>query len=274
MDLGGEAAVEGLVSGELDAACFVATQEAWYVRRLLTTPGVEPMSFDRADAYMRRYRFLSRVVLPRGVVDLEHDLPPADVPLIAMVANIAARQTLHPALVGVLLAAATEVHGGGDILAVPGKFPSTYNVILPLNKEALRYLKKGPPLLQRYLPFWIAIGIDRLVVLLIPFATLLYPLFKIVPPTYRWRVRSRIYRHYRNLLAVDTRLKSDPSPEDLEKYAAHLESMESELTSLIVPPAYADLLYHLEIHLKVVQQRVESARVGVLQNVELGEGGE
>jgi len=35
--------------------------------------------------------------------------------------------------------------------------------------------------------------------------TLLLPLGKIMPPTYRWRVRKKIYRWYRELQALDSR---------------------------------------------------------------------
>ena len=259
VEIGGDAAVQSLIDGEVDAACFVATHQAQYVRRLLKTSNLQLMPFVRADAYVRRFRFLSRVVLPRGVTDLENDLPPVDVPLIAMVANIAARDTLHPALVGQLLQAAEEVHGGGDVIAPPGRFPSTYNVVLPMNQEARRYLKKGPPLLRRYLPFWIAIGIDRLVVLLIPFLTLLYPLFKIVPPTYRWRVRSRIYRHYRDLIGVEARLHDNPLPEVLAKCRTRLDAIDDELAHLSVPAAHAEVLYHLRLHLRFERERLEEA---------------
>jgi hypothetical protein len=48
--------------------------------------------------------------------------------------------------------------------------------------------------LQKYLPFWIASVVDRGKILLLPALTLLLPLFRVAPPLYRWRIRSRIYR--------------------------------------------------------------------------------
>jgi len=257
VEIGGSAAAEALLSGEVDVACFVATSDAPYISRLLDDEGVNIMPFVRGEAYTRRFHFLSTVVLPRGVVDFTRDLPPEDVPLIAAVANIGIRDTLHPALIGLLLEAAEEVHGGGGIFASPGQFPSEYNVVLPMNKDARRYLEKGPPFFQRYLPFWLAIAIDRLVVLLIPLVTLLYPLFKIVPPTYRWRVRSRIFRYYRALLGVEATLHDNPTPAEIERCRGHLADIEERLGNVSVPLAYADMLYRLRLHLQFVRERLE-----------------
>jgi hypothetical protein len=260
VEIGGDEAVAALMDGEVDAACFVATVEAPYITTLLNVPGIRLLPFERAEAYRRRYRFLARVVLPRGAVDLERDLPREDVQLLAMVANLGARETLHPALGGLLIAAAEEVNGPGDLLAAPGQFPSTEGVVLPMNKDTRRYLEKGPPFLQRYLPFWAATAIDRMVVLLIPLITVLYPLFKIVPPTFRWRVRSKIYRHYRELVAVEAAVRDDPSPEVIEASRGRLEAIDAALAALSVPNSYADLLYNLRLHVKLVRERLEAGR--------------
>lgn len=257
VEIGGSAAAEALLAGEVDIACFVARYDASYISRLLKNEGVQLMPFVRGEAYKRRFRFVSTVVLPRGVADFKRDLPAEDVPLIAAVANIGIRNTLHPALIGLLLEAAEEVHGGGGVFASPGQFPSEYNVVLPTNKDARRYLEKGPPFLHRYLPFWLAIAIDRLVVLLIPLVTLLYPLFKIVPPTYRWRVRWRIVRYYRALLGVEARLHDNPTPTEIERCRGHLDDIEERLGNVSVPLAYADMLYRLRLHLQFVRERLE-----------------
>jgi hypothetical protein len=150
------------------------------------------------------------------------------------------------------------------MFAEPRQFPSLENVALPMNTDAKRYLLKGPPLLQRFLPFWLAIAIDRLVVLLIPLVTLLFPLFKILPPAYRWRVRSRIFRYYRELLAVEAELHSQPAADDLNRCAERLQVLESKIDEVTVPPSYADNLYNLRLHLKLVNERLEQARAEAL----------
>lgn len=256
VEIGGDDAVDALFGGEVDAACFVATPEAPYLKRLRDAPGIQAMPMVRADAYTRKFRFLARVVLPRGANDLEHDLPPEDIPLIAMVANLGARDTLHPALGGLLIAAAQEVNGPGDVFAAPGQFPSTEGVVLPMNKDARRYLEKGPPLLQRYLPFWAAIALDRMAVLLIPLVTILYPLFKIVPAAYQWRVRSKVYRYYRELVALEAQIRSNPDSDTIKRGRERLAAIDREVSDLSVPASYSDHVYDLRLHLGLVRERI------------------
>ena len=162
------AAGEALLRGELDAVFLIASAESPSVQRLLRNPGVTLMDFERAEAYTRRHRYLSSVNLPRGVIDLDLDLPPADVELLAVSANLVVRRDLHPALIDLLLQTADQVHAGGGLFEEPGEFPSPRYLDFPLHKEAKRYYKSGPPFLQRYLPFWAASLLDRLKVMLLP----------------------------------------------------------------------------------------------------------
>ncbi len=258
--LGGQKAANALLSGDVDGAIFVASLRAPIVQKLLTAPDLRLMSFERAEAYTRRHRYLSSVPLPQGVVDLEKNIPPVDTILIAPTANLVVRKDFHPALADLLLQAATEIHGSGDVFERGGEFPSAKYLEFPLSKEAERYYKHGPSFLQRYLPFWAATLVQRMVVMLIPLVALLFPLFKIVPPTYRWRVRSRIYRWYKDVKAVDMGFEGDWSPERLSVYLTELDRIEDEVNKIPTPLAYADKLYDLRMHINLVRERLTGAR--------------
>jgi hypothetical protein len=213
----------------VDAAFFVASPKSSFVRSLLATEGLSLLSMERADAYTRVHRFLSKVTLPEGVVDFRENIPNKDVHLLAASATLVIREDFHPALVDLILQAASEVHGKGGIFESSYQFPSAQFVDFPIQKEALRYFKSGPPFLQKYLPFWAASLIDRLKVMLLPLLTLLIPLFKVVPPTYRWRVLSRITHWYRELGSGPAVENKDP--EKLVEYLAELERIDREVAS-------------------------------------------
>ena len=119
---------------------------------------------------------------------------------------------------------------------------------------------KRPPLAAAVFTFWIAVSVDRLLIMLIPLATLLIPLFKIAPPTYRWRIRKRIYSHYSNLLEVETALLDNSSMAVLDRCTRKIEKIEQDLAEVNVPLSYADQLYHLRMHVRFVKQRVDLAR--------------
>ena len=260
LPLGGQQAADALSRGEVDAAFFVASPKAPVVRALLRAEGIVPMSFARAEAYTRVHGFLSRVTLPEGAIDFAANIPARDIALLAPTANLVARAELHPALTALLLQTATEINGAGGLFEKPGQFPAPLYLDFPLDEAARRYFKDGPPFLQRYLPFWAANLIDRLKIMLLPLVTLLFPLFKIVPPTYRWRVRSRIYRWYRELQAVEGRLRAAASKQELGELRAELERIDDEVARVSVPLSYADALYHLRQHIRFVRDKLDSDR--------------
>ena len=194
-----------LEAGTLDAAFFVSSPQGEIVRNLLHSGKTEPVNFERAEAYARRYSFLTSLLLPEGSEDLASNLPDRDLHLLAVTASLVNREELHPAVIGLLMQVLEEVHGKGGWFEAPGEFPTPDYLSFSLSPQAARYYKNGPPFLQRYLPFWAASFLDRMKIMILPLLGLMLPMFKIVPPLYRWRMRSRIYRWYEQLEAVDTR---------------------------------------------------------------------
>ena len=254
-------AARRLVDGSLDAAFIMASPQSDTVRGLLHHSGVHPVSFDRAAAYARRYGWLRELVLPEGAEDLALNLPRQDLRLLATTANLLSRDTLHPAIVSLLMQVLKEVHGRGGWFESPGEFPSSRYLPLPLDEQAKRYFEHGPPFLQRYLPFWAATFIDRTKIMLLPLLGLLIPLFKVAPPLYRWRMRARIYRWYDQLEEVDRRAASQPPP-DAEVLLATLRRLEEEVRDVKVPLAFSDQLYHLRLHIDFVRREVRRRLVG------------
>ncbi|MBK6676838.1 MAG: hypothetical protein IPG52_08400 [Rhodocyclaceae bacterium] len=212
VDKGGLGLVEMFGKGDIDAAFVVGPTQSATVWSLLYTEGVGLMSLAQADAYTRQLPYLSKIVLPRGAVDLGRDLPNADVTLVASMATLLVREGTHPALVDLLMQAAGEAHGGPGVFQKPGEFPHTAADTFAQSREAERYYKSGKPFLQRYLPFWAATLIDRLVVMVIPVLALLVPIVKFAPALYGWRVRSRIYRRYGELKFLEAEVEDNPTP--------------------------------------------------------------
>ncbi|MDB5746867.1 MAG: C4-dicarboxylate transporter substrate-binding protein, partial [Massilia sp.] len=182
---------------------FSSAPEAQLIQMLLQTPGIRLFNFTQAEAYTRRLPFLTHVTLPRGIVDLGRDIPAQDYHLIAPTATLVSRADLHPALVSLFVKAASEIHGGAGWFQQQGQFPSPKYTEIPVSNEAAKYYRDGPPFLQRYMRFWVANLFERLWVVVVALAALVIPLSKIVPPLYVWRVRSRVYRWYGELRAVE-----------------------------------------------------------------------
>ena len=217
------------------------------------------LSLERAEAYTRRFPSLTKLNLPRGVFDFINNVPARDVTLVSPTANLLAKDNLHPALAFLLMRAASEIHSGCALLNKAGAFPAPLDAEFPLCEEAKRYYKTGPPFLQRYLPYWAAVLVDRLWITLLPALALLVPLMRIVPPVYRWRMRSRIYRKYALLKEVELELDENPTPEKLKNLLQRLDQLERAVNRIYTPLAYSDHLYIFRQHVNLVRQKVARA---------------
>lgn len=253
-------AADALRKGELDAAFFVAAFEAEYIQELLGDPRVKLLGFDQQEAYRRRFRFLAPVSLPTGVVDLAKDVPPRDVPLLAPTAMLVVRGDFHPALESVLLAAASRIHGGGDVLNEPREFPSDRYCDLRVSEDARRFYRSGQPFLQRVLPFWLASMADRAKLMVIPLVMLMMPLLRAAPPLIRWRTRRKIYRWYGVLREIDQKLAAGLAGVDLDREVARLRSIEHKVVWVDVPLSYMEEFYQLRTHLTMMMQRLFELR--------------
>ncbi len=246
-------AVIDLLEGRLDAVMLASAPESLMVQMLLQTPGVELFDFAQADAYTRRFGFLSAVMLPRGVVDLARDLPAADVRMVAPTATLVARESLHPALAQLFVQAAQQVHGEPGWFQRKGDFPNARDVEREITPEAQRFYRGGVPLLQRYLPFWMANLIDRMWVALLSIVAVLIPLTRVVPPLVEMRIRSRVFRWYGKLRTIEAEAATRPAPELL----AELDEIETRVAQVRVPLSYADELYALKSHVQFVRRRLQ-----------------
>lgn len=256
LPLSGNAAADALLAGEVDAAAFSASIEASYVDRLLKSSEVRLLRFDRAPALARRHEALSDIVLLRGVVDIGQDVPAADIPLVAPVAQLVVRKDLHPAIEALLIDAATAIHSQGTLLAPAGQYPDPDLIDLPISDQARRYYQNGPSFLRRYFSFDVANFLERAWVLAIPLLTLLFPLVRVAPPIYRWRVRRKIYVWYEDLRTLEERGRSTDDTDERDKVLEELETLQAEIGAVEVPLSYTDDLYRLRSHVEFVKQLV------------------
>jgi TRAP transporter TAXI family solute receptor len=250
-------AMASLSQNTIDAAFFVAAPIAPLIRSLLEERSIQLLNFDRAPAYGRLFPFLTPVTLSEGVMNLEQNIPPHDTTLIAVSANLAARRDLNASLIPALLDAITRVHRAGGVLEQKRQFPSIDLSDLPLNEDARRYITNGPSFLFRWLPYGTAVLMDRLKILVLPFLALLIPLFRIAPPLYRWRVRSKIYRWYTTVREIDSMIQKEPIIGGAASVINRLKELEREVTSVSVPLSYTGELYHLRVHISLLQEKLE-----------------
>ena len=254
-----QAAAEKLIAGDIDAAFIVTTWDSPVVQRLISAQGIGLASVPRADAYIAHYPFLNKLVLPAGVSDILNNRPPTDVVMLAPKGSLGVRADLHPAIQHLLLSAAVQIHSPPGIFQKAGQFPAAELIDLPLSDEAQRFYKSGRPFLQNHLPFWLATLVERLLVVFLPVAVLLYPMFKLLPQMYDWIMQSRIMRLYDEMRSIEGEMESEGQGYDADTINSKLEELGNRANRLSLPTSYASSLYTLRSHIDLVRSRLASS---------------
>ncbi len=235
--------IDAFSSSKADAGFLVLGAEAKTVQRLLRLPDTKLMNIAQAEALIQRYPYLTLVTLRQGVVDFSQNIPPADTSLVATKATLLVRDDLHPALSSVLAQAILEVQGkpaltatGESKLFSLGAEALADDPEFPMEDEARRIYKSGPTLYQRKLPFWLATLIERAYILILPLVGVIFPLFRIVPWIYNWRMKQRILRWYSKLKLLERDVsKASASSDFITRKEQELAKIEESVWHLSVP---------------------------------------
>jgi TRAP transporter TAXI family solute receptor len=261
--MGAIESLRALQLGEIDFAVLVGPVQAPAIWQALHDPELRVASIVRADADVRRFPYISKLRLPQGAVELAQDIPSADVTLIGTKAMLVARPDFPPALINLLLDAAHEIHGGQGYFEAANEFPGTARLDLDVSMAAERHKQFGPNLLHRYMPFWAATLIERLIILVVPLLVVVVPLMTYLPQLLRWRVRSRIFRLYGELKLLERDVYSRKGSLPIERWLQDLDRIEHSAQAIKTPIRFASEAYTLREHIRLVRRAVQ-AKVGVV----------
>jgi hypothetical protein len=257
VDLDGAAAASALTQGDVDAIFLMGdSASVEVIRSLLRRKDIHLYDVIQADGYIRRITYLSKLSLPRGSMDFGNDLPEHDISLIGPTVELLARSDLHPALSDLLLETAKKVNGKAGLFRRQDEFPNPVEHIFPVSEDAQRFFISGKKFFYRYLPFWIASLVNRVVVVFVPVALVLIPAFKMIPFLYRWRIQMLIFKWYRSLLALEKEVQRADAQTHAEKYLARLDQIENAVNKMKVPAFFADQFYNLRGHISFVRAHI------------------
>ncbi len=256
--LEGEEARAALLHRQVDAIFLTGDSASpATIREMLHTEGIRLFDFPQAEAYVRRFSYLSRLTIPAGAFDLGENLPPADISLLAPTVELVAHSNLHPALCDLLIEAATQVHGHASLLQQAGQFPNPSIHSFPISAEAARYYKSGDrSFIYRYLPFWMASLLSRLLIVIVPLLVVIVPSLRYVPLLYRWRIDSRIHRRYGELMELERQALGPLTEQNRTALLQELEAIEKTVISRKMPGSHAEQVYVLREHIDFVRKKL------------------
>jgi len=260
LDDEGEKAAANLLEGKADAIFLAAdSASSQTMRSLLRTPGIGLVNFTQADAYVRRIGYLNKLTMPKGAMEFGKNIPGQDVTLVSPTVELIARDNLHPALSDLLLEAAVEIHGRAALFQNRGDFPVSLENEYKISDDAKRFYKSGKGFFYRYLPFWLASLVNRVLVVFVPLIIILIPGMKSIPAILRWRMQLRINRWYRLLLMVEQESLKFGKSGNVNALVGRINEIEADVNRMKVPASYGEQFYGLRMHIHFVRSKIEEA---------------
>ena len=102
--------------------------------------------------------------------------------------------------------------------------------------------------------------VERVLVVFIPLAVLLYPMVKLLPRMYDWLMQSRILRLYDEMRSIEREIETEGQAHNLDAISAKLDRLNQRANRLRLPTTYASTLYTLRSHLDLVRARLVSSQ--------------
>jgi TRAP-type uncharacterized transport system substrate-binding protein len=251
----GQAAVQALAVGGVDAVFIAGAPDTPNIQTLLRDPAVRVMNFPRADALSRIFPYLVHLTLPAGAVDFAKNIPPADLNLIGTTNAVLVRDDLHPQIVYLLTQALMQIHNDASLLRTAGEFPTQRDPEYLMADAARDLYRNGPTFLNRYLPFWAANYIRRVAAMLVASIAVILPAFGYTPRLYAWFREQRLRTLYRRLRVIEHTLEQEPFSGDVEVLQQELD--EIDRATRILPMGDSDLFFMFRQHLELTRSRLQ-----------------
>ena len=124
----------------------------------------------------------------------------------------------------------------------------------------------GPSFMQRHLPLWISIHVQRAIAVLVTGLAIGLPLLHFLPQTYNWMIRRRLFYWYAELRALESSFEAITSHKQLLDKQAEIERIEHDLSKIRFPLTFSDQVYNLRHHIDLVRRKIAS-RLGSLGRV-------
>ena len=257
----GLAAVKALDDSKVDVVWIIGSPDATAVKSLLGIPKVRLLGFPMAEAFARIYPDLVRLLLPKGVVDIDRAIPSEDVPLIGTTSKVLVRSDLHPEIVQLLL----QTMGRRIVdenFQRSGEFPNGTDAEYPVAATAIDFYKKRP--------FVHAAAFASMA--LRPYSTsdrcagdrhrnrpAAIPLST---PALQMEHAPASALLVGQLKALEASFDASPSDKYLAEMQAAIERIEDAVSHIRFPLTFTDQLYNLRSHIDIVRRKI-TARANV-----------
>jgi len=253
IQLNNDEAFAALKLGEIDALMIVLGPEAELSQKIINDPSIALMSIEQAYGYPGRLSYVKPLVIMPGVLSIAKGLPSSPKLTIAPVAELVAKKDLNPATTYLLMKISKKYFSKPGMLKAENEFPANAGLSFSLNEDAENYLKSGPSFLFQYLPFWVAVWVERMLKLSVPLLAILIPFFNFIPSISEYRKKLRFANIYRDLKMIEQGMSDH---QDQLKLSNQLIDIDQRAKELKVSDFHTKDIYDLRMHIEAVRARL------------------
>lgn len=230
LTLANEEAYQKLMAGEIDAVFLVGPLASPAVQKLLNTKNIKLYNFELADAYIKIFPVLEKVVIPQGALNIEQMKPDHDITLLAATLELVVDKTLHPAYQWAFLLATQQFHSKTEGFFTPPKyFPRETKGNVALSPIAIDYFNHGTPHLFSYFPIWIAASINQFWVYIVAAILVGYPILSRIGDIRESHTKWVLLVLFMKLRRLEEKMVKAQTLSQLEEYKAILDRLESDI---------------------------------------------
>ncbi len=263
LELNTDQSLAKLQAGEIDAMFISVNNRAQIMQKIFADPQLKIMSFSKAYGYPPRIKGLSVLHVKRATLDVYNDSPSKDILMLSSTAELVSRKDLHPAITSLVMDLSIDLLAQADILNAEKDFPSPNHLSFDANEDAQKILRDGPGFLHRYLPFWVAVWIDRLFRVAIPLAAILIPLFNFIPSILQYRIKYKFAMIYKELRTIESQVNEGGY--DKSHLNTNLQDLLDRSMALKVSQFNTKDVYDLLAHIGDVQRRVHEMKKNLIE---------
>lgn len=223
-------AYQKLMKGEIDAAFLVGPIASPAVQKYLNASQLRLYNFELADAYIKVFPLLEKVVIPQGALNIEQMKPDHDITLLAATLELVIDKTLHPAYQWAFLLATQQFHSKTEGFFTPTKyFPRESKSNVNLSPIAVDYFNHGTPHLFSYFPLWIAASINQFWVYIVAAILVGYPVLSRIGNVRESHTKWVLTVLFMRLRRLEEKMVKAVSITQLDEYKLVLDQLEEDI---------------------------------------------
>lgn len=251
--LNGDDSYQALDNGEIDGFFINAGPDAQIMQKIFQHPKMQLMSFSRAYGYPPKIPGLEVLQIHRSTFDIPTDTPNRDITVISPTTEIVAKKNIHPALVSLLMDITSELMSGPTVLNAEKTFPNNSHASFEVNEDADKYIRNGPSFLHRYLPFWAAVWVDRILRIGLPLLALLLPAFNFLPTVLNYHKNLKLSVIYTELKNIERDMELQ---RNLDQLKDRLNTIDRKASAIKVSKFNIKDVYELRSYIIDVRERL------------------